>query len=446
MAKIAHTDRAHALLAPSAAHRWMVCPGSIVLEQGFPNTTSSYAAEGTAAHELAAWCLTNDEQPEDHLGLYVDIKSAGGNIFVDLGADDDQVMEDNRYFEINDDMVAAVTVYTDFARSLLKLSSDYEMHVEQRLDGTHLHPDIFGTGDFTGYSEELRRLDVVDYKHGKGHSVEVEENPQLLLYGALTVQRFHNRPVEKVFLHIVQPRAGGKQIKTVEYDLFDVFEFENRIQVAARKVDTAAELMAHLQSDLAEAEDCSMDLWRDTYLVAGDHCKFCKALATCPKARARTLDDARAEFSEDGEMILPDIVKMTPDELADLLVKADGILTWAKAVQLHAHKEACEGRTPTGTKLVAKRATRKWRDEELAAKQLGQVLEQSDLFEEPKFKSPAKIEKLMKKKAFDEWLSKNTHDGVGPVVSQSNGTNLVPVSDPRPAVKLDAKSEFEAVE
>lgn len=441
MTNSAHTDRAHALLAPSAAHRWMVCPGSIVLEQGFPNTTSSYAAEGTAAHELAAWCLTHDEQPEDHLGLWVDIKAEHGNVLVDLGLDDDQQMEDNRYFEVNDDMVAAVTVYTDFVGTLSKQSKDYEIHIEQRLDGTHLHPDIFGTGDFTGYSEELRLLDVVDYKHGKGKVVEVAENPQLMLYGALTVQRFHNRPVEKIRLHIVQPRAGGKQIKSVEYDLIDVFEFEDAIVNAATAVDEAFVAMQKVDCNLIPIE-----LWTMVSLKAGDHCKFCKALATCPAARTDALNDARAEFDVDGEMTLPDIVKMTPDEIADLLIKADGILTWAKAVQLHAHKEACEGRMPTGMKLVAKRATRKWRDEDLALTQLSQVVAKTELFEEPKFKSPAKVEKILKKKAFDQWVEKHTADGLGPVVAQSSGTNLVPVSDPRPAVKLDAASEFDVVE
>jgi hypothetical protein len=438
MTKTAHSDRAHATLAPSAAHRWMVCPGSVVLEQGFPNTTSVYAAEGTAAHELAAWCLSNDEEPEEHLGLYVDIRAEHGNVLVDLGADDEQVMEDNRYFVIDDDMVAAVTVYTDFVRGLLKQSKDYEMHVEQRLDGTHLHPEIFGTGDFTGYSEELRLLDVVDYKHGKGHSVDVSENPQLMLYGALTVQRFHNRPVEKIRLHIVQPRAGGKQIKTAEYDLFDVYEFENAIVAAAGRVDEAEAALDEF--NVKETP------WQNAYLTAGEHCKFCRALATCPAARANALETAKAEFDVEGEMALPAISKMTSEELADLLLKADTILTWAKAVQKHAHEEACLGRMPVGFKLVAKRATRKWRDDDLAVKQLGQVLLRKDLFEEPKLKSPAKVEKLLKPKPFAAWVEKNTHDGVGPVVSQSSGTNLVPVSDPRPAVKADAASEFEAVE
>jgi len=41
---------AHAKLAPSAAHRWLNCPGSIRLTADIPETTSKYAEEGIAAH------------------------------------------------------------------------------------------------------------------------------------------------------------------------------------------------------------------------------------------------------------------------------------------------------------------------------------------------------------------------------------------------------------
>lgn len=441
MTKQAHTDRAHATLAPSAAHRWMVCPGSIVLEQGFPNTTSSYAAEGTAAHELASWCLANDEQPEDHLGLWIDTKATDGNPFIDLLLDDDIEREENRYFEINDDMVMAVTVYTEFVGTLCKQSDDYELAVEQRLDGTYLHPDIFGTGDMTGYSEKLRHLDVVDYKHGKGKNVAVEDNPQLFLYGALTAARFHNRPLETITLHIVQPRSGGKAVKSRKYDLFDIFEFEDVVKVAAGDVDEAAkQLRLH-----KEGKPIDLPTWFDTFFEAGDHCGFCKAQATCPAARANAYENAKAEFDDyDGEMLLPEITKLDPDELADTLAKADQLLAWIKAVQVHAHEQACANNMPTGYKLVAKRANRKWRDVVNARFELVKSgLEYDSLFEEPKFKTPAVIEKMMKKKAFEKWVADHTdEDGNGPIVKISSGTNLVPVSDPRPAVKMDGSSEF----
>jgi len=42
----------HAFLSASGASRWLACTPSAQLEQQFPATTSEYAEEGTAAHEL----------------------------------------------------------------------------------------------------------------------------------------------------------------------------------------------------------------------------------------------------------------------------------------------------------------------------------------------------------------------------------------------------------
>lgn len=52
---IAHKERAHARLAPSAAERWTHCPPSIALGEavGCEDVSSIYAMEGTFAHELA---------------------------------------------------------------------------------------------------------------------------------------------------------------------------------------------------------------------------------------------------------------------------------------------------------------------------------------------------------------------------------------------------------
>ena len=39
--------------SPSAAERWMTCPGSVTACLDLPNESSSYADEGTAAHYMA---------------------------------------------------------------------------------------------------------------------------------------------------------------------------------------------------------------------------------------------------------------------------------------------------------------------------------------------------------------------------------------------------------
>ncbi|HAP4205918.1 TPA: DUF2800 domain-containing protein, partial [Enterococcus faecalis] len=43
----------HALLGASSAHRWLICPPLARLEEKVKDRSSSYAEEGTTAHELA---------------------------------------------------------------------------------------------------------------------------------------------------------------------------------------------------------------------------------------------------------------------------------------------------------------------------------------------------------------------------------------------------------
>ena len=56
----------HALLSPSAAHRWMNCTAAPRLEANAPDKETTYAQEGTLAHAYCAYKLkTNFGLPTD---------------------------------------------------------------------------------------------------------------------------------------------------------------------------------------------------------------------------------------------------------------------------------------------------------------------------------------------------------------------------------------------
>ena len=57
---------AHAKLSASGSARWLSCTGSVKAESTLPNTTTPYAMEGTAAHELADMCLSDGLSPHDY--------------------------------------------------------------------------------------------------------------------------------------------------------------------------------------------------------------------------------------------------------------------------------------------------------------------------------------------------------------------------------------------
>lgn len=414
----AHTTRAHARLAPSAAHRWINCPGSVRATADLPDSTSNAAAEGTAAHELCAHCLSTGDDPATFLDMWIDIQAEdGAGRFVELDEEPDEAL---RFFPIDEEMVDGVQMYLEHVRSLLP-SEYFALEVEQRLDMTHLHPQIFGTGDATVLDHAHQHLHVIDFKYGKGIAVEADENPQLLLYAAGAARRHHNAKVANLTIHVVQPRAPHAKgpIRTYDIDLLDLFEFEATLAIAAAETDKP-----------------------DAAFHAGDWCSdgFCKIQASCPANRAFRLAAAGAEFGTvDVETKFPALDEMTDEQEEKVLREADGLLAYVKAVQQRAHDRATQGRPPRNFKLVAKRANRKWIDPEAArAKMLELAIEP---YQPAKLKSPAMAEPGFPGKNKDQRQAAMAEL----VIKKSSGTNLVPIEDPRPAVNVGAGADFEAV-
>lgn len=423
----AHSQRAHARLAPSAAHRWLECPGSVRMEAGFPRDSNVFADEGTAAHQVCSLCLETGDDAAEWLGGVSVIEAAEGAQTVFKADDPGRPEPDGaKVFAINDEMVDAVQVYLDHCRGLVASEPAAIVEVEQRLDMTNLHPDIFGTGDHSAYLPSEASLHVSDFKYGKGVVVSPVDNPQLMLYGAGAARKHGRLPINGITLHIVQPRAMGEPVKSWVTDALTLLEFEDEIRVRAAATEVPA-----------------------PPLVAGDHCRFCKAAAVCPALAEHSLKSALAEFGDatdiDGFMAptitVPDAPSLTPPQLAYVLSAAEMIGNWVKAVQAYAHAEAIAGRIPDGFKLVPKRATRKWGDE-VEARQLLELFD-VDPYAEPEVKSPAQLEKTLGKKKFEALCAEIEATGVKRfVVKESSGLNLVPNDDPRGAAKVAGLLDF----
>ena len=106
------------------------------------------------------------------------------------------------------------------------------------------------------------------------------------------------------------------------------------------------------------------------------------------------------------------------------------------AIKAFAYERASAGDAVPGYKLVEKRARRHWTDEALVIKWAqDRAIEP---FEKPELKSPAQLEKGLKKP--------EKADLAAFTVSISSGTALVPEADARPAVsKQITVNDFETI-
>jgi len=146
----------------------------------------------------------------------------------------------------------------------------------------------------------------------------------------------------------------------------------------------------------------------------GDHCRWCAAKPICPKMTGQV------------ERVLQSKLQALPvDQIALQLEQADTIESYIKDLRALAMQMLENGQTVPGFKLVAKRGTRQWVSED-AVEAFVDTNNLSDEAYDRKLKSPAQLEKIVKK------LGKELPSEL--VVSISSGSTLAPESDSRPAV------------
>jgi hypothetical protein len=359
------------------------------MEKDLPNSTSPYAAEGTAAHDLAERCLLNDTNPQDYAGEKIKVDKDGGNY----------------EFEVTADMIDAVKTYVDYCRSLEATHS----LVEEKFDLPFLGPEEKGTSDYTGLAGPI--LHVVDYKHGKGVPVEVEENVQGLCYGLGAAERFKSHNWHTLRITIVQPRAfhDDGPIRTWDLDRDEIYDYLMNFAVSAKETENP------------EAE-----------LNVGDWCRFCKAKALCPEQLAHAERVMEMDFTEPTSKPVP-IDFLSREQITDLVLnRVKQIEQWCQSVKDFAQSEAEAGNPLPGTKLVATRAVRKWVDkneaENLLSARYGEKVYNKS------FMSAPQVEKAIGKKEFDDFSKL--------VDKISTGVTLVPESDKRPSVRPSVEDEF----
>lgn len=402
----------HALLSASSSKQWLHCPPSVRLQEGFPNESSVYAAEGTFAHEICEYKVRKY--------LKERVKRPQSEEY------DTEEIE-----QITD-------VYAEFVISIIEKmkGNGYEplAFVEERVNYSHIAPSGFGTADMLiiGKDENVKGLlHVVDFKAGKGIFVDADHNSQMMLYalGGLAAYGFLY-DIELVRMSIVQPRLDN--ISTFECSVQELEEWGESIKPIAK--------LAY--EGKGEQKP-------------GDWCRFCRTKPICKACADEALALCREDFldldagalsdeTEESDMTAPyetdtqTVVFKQPGlipiaELAEILPTLNRISSWIDAVFAFVSSEAINHGIPIpGYKVVEGRSKRVFTDTKAVvdtAVQNGYT----DLYKQTLI-TLTEFEKMMGKKKFNELLGQYVAKPPGKLA-------LVPESDPREPVDLTTPSQ-----
>lgn len=397
---------AHAKFSPSSAHRWIPCPASIAMEAPFPNTSSKYADEGTAAHELLATCLETGADADEHMGKTI---KAGTSEFT-----------------VDDEMASNIQIVIDRVRGFTE--QGWTLLVEQRVEfSQHIGVEgQFGTADIILISPDGSHVRVEDLKYGKGHKVEASTenggNEQLMTYALGVYETFSELygPFTTVTVVVHQPRINWCDEYTCE--IGEVLLHGSAIASAARMALT----------DVARPEPLFFGPGEDV-------CRWCKAKVVCD-AHGKMIEEVLYATAEEFPILAQDEAPPPPmpkaDRLGIVYSKIGMIEDYLKALKEEVTRRVSNGVEVIGAdgqpmKLVeGRKGARKWRDTEEAEALLLGVLPPDKAYEPRKIITAAAAAKLLDKKATKaQW-----NDVFVPAIEQSTGAPTVALgSDPRPA-------------
>lgn len=375
----------------------MRCAASIALEADAPDSSSAFAEEGTAAHELASMALIANLDADAYIGRVIAVGE--------------------RSYTVDDNMAGYVQVYLDHVRSL---ADGHDLFVEQRVSYAWFlglpDDDGFGTSDAVIVSRCGTVLTVVDLKYGRGVAVDAAENEQLMLYALGAYREFGLvGDFETVRMVICQPRIREKPS-----------EWEcgvERLLAFGDEVRACAELAASAQATATPGEK---------------QCRFCKAKADCPALLADVqgaiVDDFRDLTEDNIAEATANLDKVFSLSLGRKLAMVDLVEQWCLAVRSRAEGELLQGRRVDGFKLVeGRRGSRAWRDKDEAEAMLKSMRLRDDEMYDFKLISPTTAEKLAKAQKIGprQWPKLQS------LIHQPPGKpSVAPESDPRPAYSV----------
>jgi hypothetical protein len=416
----------HSKLSPSSAYRWLACPGSVREEAKYPEPPSGPGAiDGTHSHTLLEHCIKGNGDPLKMIGIK--LKDHEGEFVVDRA---------------RADRVAQALTYVRQRAGFMG-----QVVAESKVQPAHFlgRDDMSGTADVQITTPDA--FEVIDYKDGM-NEVTAKDNPQLELYalGALAKLKLPingDYGFQTIKTTIIQPKMALKGLPVItSHDL------------------TIPELMGKIGKFVAGAAATDQP---DAPLVSGSHCKYCKH-KSCSQRAGDLVKEMGMSFPVLNQPVNPvselsqqaadlDPNTMTPEKISQIMLAAPLVRQMIESVEEEALRRLKAGQAIPGLKVVHGRGSRSWAlpEDEMADKLIKMGIPKSAVYE-TKLVTVAKVEKLkweatkagekIVKQLSERQLKTLDTEYVSKVAGK---LTVVPESDSRPAVVLDASPLFAAV-
>jgi len=326
----------HALASPSSAHRVLNCANALAMEKGQPDTAGKAADLGTDKHELLSMCLEFNKWPDEYTGH---VLKKGHTVNRDLASDVHNVVQNVR------DRIANY----EAQGCTVAIEIEQDVPVSQ-ITGEQ---DATGRADIVliiSWPDSHATLDVIDAKFGY-QEVDAENNPQLMMYGHGSLQKFGLvEDFTEISLVIEQPlRTGNEWASSIE-------RLEAWVSVARPKFEKAILIHKMIGERALKEED---------FAPSEKTCMWCKAKAVCPALLAKVEETIMASF--DAEDKPADVGTVSVEMLGTIFPQLEMVEDWIKAVRARIELEMFAGRKVPGVKVVAgKRGNRAWSSDEEA--------------------------------------------------------------------------------
>lgn len=414
----------HVVLSPSKRFQFSACPGSVREQAKYPDQESGAAAvDGTHSHSLLDTCIKTGLWPDafvghtltDHEGDFVVDKSRADRVKV------------------------AVDYVCNVAPPGAKVLAETRVEPEWLIG----RKDMGGTVDIQIHADRV--LELIDYKDGINDAwvsaiMQMEQYAVGVLAGfKLPVNGAY--PFDTVRLTVIQPKLafrGGDAIRSKNYSTHEILDI---IPVMVKE---------------AAATDAP-----DAPLVPGEsQCKYCRAKGSCSALAGNVMKELGVMFQpvQQVEMSVQAANKdpntMSDQQIREIMEAAPLMRQLLDGVEAEALRRFQAGQVIPGFKAVYGRGSRAWSlsEEEMAERLIKMGIPKSSVWE-TKLVTPAKAEKLTweKTKAGEKVKAQLTERQLKTleseyIVKMAGKLTIVPESDSRPAVVLNAAPMFSAVE